>query len=93
MKHATMPSSARQVPASIALVPQPSSAGSGLQCRAPSALPRLEQQEPPHKLSPSWEGLYVIAEVLRPGAYKLKAIDSEVFINVWNIEQLRHFYP
>ena len=46
-----------------------------------------------HKLSPPWEGPYVIMEVLRPGTYKLKTIDGEVFINAWNIEQLRHFYP
>ena len=40
-----------QVPASVALVPQPSGVGSGLQCRGPGALPRLEQQEPPQALS------------------------------------------
>ena len=34
-----------------------------------------------HKLSLSWEGPYVIAEVLRLGTYKLKTIDSEVFVN------------
>ena len=34
-----------------------------------------------HKLSPPWDGSYVIVEVLRPGTYKLKTIDSEVFIN------------
>ena len=45
-----------------------------------------------HKLSPPWEGPYVIAEVLRRGTYKLKTIDGEVFINAWNIEQLRGFY-
>ena len=42
-----------------------------------------------HKLSSPWEGPYAIMEVLQPGAYKLKTIDSEVFINAWNIEQLR----
>jgi len=46
-----------------------------------------------HKLSPPWEGPYVITEVLRPGAYKLKTIEGEVFTNAWNIEQLRRFYP
>ena len=45
------------------------------------------------KLSPPWEGPYVITEVLRLGAYKLKTIDDKVFTNAWNIEQLRHFYP
>ena len=34
-----------------------------------------------HKLSPPWEGPYVIAEVLQPGTYRLKTIDGEVFIN------------
>ena len=34
-----------------------------------------------HKLSPSWEGPYVVAEVLRPDTYKLKTIDDKVFIN------------
>ena len=34
-----------------------------------------------HKLSSPWEGPYVVAEVLRPGTYKLKTIDSEVFVN------------
>ena len=46
-----------------------------------------------HKLYPPWEGPYVVTEVLRPGTYKLKTIDGEVFVNAWNIEQLRHFYP
>ena len=46
-----------------------------------------------HKLSLPWEGPYVIVEVLRPGTYKLKTINGEVFINAWNIEQLRCFYP
>ena len=39
-----------------------------------------------HKLSPPWKGPYVIAEVLRPGTYNLKAIDDEVFVNAWNIK-------
>ena len=46
-----------------------------------------------HKLSLPWEGLYMVAEVLPPGAYKLKTSDSEIFTNAWNIEQLRRFYP
>ena len=37
-------------------------------------------------LSPPWEGPYVVMEVLRPGAYKLKTIDDIVFVNAWNIE-------
>ena len=34
-----------------------------------------------HKLSPPWEGPYIVAEVLQPGTYKLKTIDDKVFIN------------
>ena len=46
-----------------------------------------------HKLTPPWQGLYIIAEVLKPGTYKLANEKGEVFTNVWNIQQLRHFYP
>jgi hypothetical protein len=46
-----------------------------------------------HKLTPPWEGPFVIAEVLRPGTYKLANEAGEVFKNAWNIEQLRRFYP
>ena len=45
-----------------------------------------------HKLSAPWEGPYIIVEVLQPGAYKLKTNDGKAIANVWNIEQLRHFY-
>ena len=34
-----------------------------------------------HKLSPPWEGLYVVMKVLRLGTYKFKTIDDKVFIN------------
>ncbi|XP_066385050.1 uncharacterized protein [Miscanthus floridulus] len=34
-----------------------------------------------HKLSPLWEGPYIVMEVLRPGTYKLKTIDGRVFAN------------
>jgi hypothetical protein len=46
-----------------------------------------------HKLSPPWEGSYIITEVLKPGTYKLKTAEGQVIANFWNIEQLRHFYP
>ena len=45
-----------------------------------------------HKLTPPWEGPFIIAQVLRPGTYKLATPDGQIFINAWNIEQLRHFY-
>ena len=53
----------------------------------------MQSNKDRHKLSLPWEGPYVVAEVLRPGAYKLKTIDGEVFTNAWNIEQLHRFYP
>ena len=46
-----------------------------------------------HKLNPPWVGPYIVAEVLKPGTYKLANEKGEVFTNAWNIQQLRHFYP
>ena len=56
-------------------------------------LRRIQTNKSKHKLSPPWEGPYVVAEVLRPGAYHLKDADGNIFSNAWNIEQLRRFYP
>ena len=41
----------------------------------------VQSKKDRHKLSLPWEGSYVIVEVLRPGAYKLKTINGEVFTN------------
>jgi len=46
-----------------------------------------------HKLTPPWEGPYVVAEVLKLGTYKLADEKGVIFTNTWNIEQLRRFYP
>ena len=46
-----------------------------------------------HKLTPPWESPYIIAEVLKPGTYKLANKKGEVYTNAWNIQQLRRFYP
>jgi hypothetical protein len=46
-----------------------------------------------HKLSPPWEGPYVIVKVLKPCTYKLANEDSEELTNAWNIQQLCRFYP
>src|SRR5438105_5389253 len=47
-----------------------------------------------HKLSAIWEGPYIVAEMTRPGAYKLKNRDDTPIYpnNSWNIDQLRRFY-
>jgi hypothetical protein len=39
-----------------------------------------------HKLSPPWEGPYIVAEVLKPSTYMLKTADGQVFANAGNIE-------
>jgi hypothetical protein len=46
-----------------------------------------------HKLSPPWEGPFVVVKVLKPGTYKLANEDGEELTNAWNIQQLRRFYP
>jgi hypothetical protein len=49
-------------------------------------LRRVMSTEDKHKLSPPWEGPYSIAEVIRPGTYKLRDSDSNILTNSWNIE-------
>jgi hypothetical protein len=39
-----------------------------------------------HKLSPPWEGPYVVVKVLKPGTYKLENEQGEVLTNAWNIQ-------
>ena len=46
-----------------------------------------------HKLTPPWEGSYIVAEVLKPDISKLTNEKGEVITNTWNIQQLRRFYP
>jgi hypothetical protein len=56
-------------------------------------LRRVQGSKDRHKLSPPWEGLFIIHEVLRPGTYKIQYEDGRVISNAWNIEHLRLFYP
>jgi transposase InsO family protein len=44
-----------------------------------------------HKLSPPWEGPYVVVKVLKPSTYKLANEDGEELTNAWNIQQLRRY--
>jgi hypothetical protein len=39
-----------------------------------------------HRLSPPWEGPYVVVEVLKPDTYKLANEQREVLTNAWNIQ-------
>ena len=41
----------------------------------------IQSNKDRHKLSPPWEGPYIIAEALHAGAYKLKTINGKVFTN------------
>ena len=50
-------------------------------CVGDLVLRLVQSNKDRHKLSLPWEGLYVVVEVLRPGAYKLKTIDDKVFTN------------
>jgi len=50
---------------------------------------RRQSNQGRHKLTPLWEGPYVVAEVLKPGTYKLTDEKGAVFTNAWNIKQLR----
>jgi len=54
---------------------------------------RQQSNQGHHKLTPPEVGPYVVAEVLKPGTYKLTNKKGAVFTNAWNIEQLRRFYP
>jgi hypothetical protein len=46
-----------------------------------------------HKLTPPWEGPFIIAKILKLGTYKLANSQGEVYNNAWNIRQLCRFYP
>jgi transposase InsO family protein len=56
-------------------------------------LRRILAGEGRHKLSPLWEGPFIVAEVTRPGSYRLTQMDGTEIGNSWNIEHLRKFYP
>jgi hypothetical protein len=55
---------------------------------------RLRQDnEGRHKLTPPYEGPFIITKVLKPRTYKLGNEEGEVYDNAKNIEQLHRFYP
>jgi hypothetical protein len=56
-------------------------------------LRRVQGSKDKHKLSPPWEGPFIIHEVLRPGMYKIQYEDGRVVTNAWNIEHRHLFYP
>ena len=56
-------------------------------------LQRTQSTKEKHKLSPPWEGPYMVTEVIRSGTYRLKANNDDILTNTWNIEQLCCFFP
>ena len=56
-------------------------------------LRRTQSTKEKHKLSPPWEGPYMVTKVIRPGTYRLKDDNGNVLTNTWNGEQLRRFFP
>jgi len=56
-------------------------------------LQRTQSTKEKHKLSPLWEGPYMVTEVIRPSIYRLKDDNGNILTNTWNIEQLRRFFP
>jgi hypothetical protein len=56
-------------------------------------LHRILTGEGRHKLSPLWKGPFIVAEVTRPGSYRLTQMDGTEIGNSWNIEYLKKFYP
>src|SRR5438876_7930887 len=61
---------------------------------SPGDLVLRKVQKRKHKLSATWEDPYIISEMARPGAYKLKNRDGTPVYpnNSWNIDQLHHFF-
>jgi hypothetical protein len=51
-------------------------------------LRRVLMGEGRHKLSPQWEGSFVVAEVTRPGSYRVTQMDGTEVGNSWNISTL-----
>ncbi|XP_076921516.1 uncharacterized protein LOC143582949 [Bidens hawaiensis] len=49
-------------------------------------------QEPPGKLTPTWEDPYKVKEVLSKGAYKLEKLDGTEIPRTWNFAQLKKCY-
>ncbi|CAO2152384.1 unnamed protein product [Urochloa humidicola] len=57
------------------------------------ALRRVTKGKDLHKLSPTWEGPFIVKEVISPSTYKLEWENGELVPFAWNIEHLVKFYP
>ena len=51
------------------------------------------RKNPAHgRLSPNWEGPYIISRVIKPGNYELQTEEGKILHHAWNAEHLKHFY-
>ena len=51
------------------------------------------RKNPAHgKLSPNWEGPYIVYRVVRPGTYELQTEEGKILLHAWNAEHLKRFY-
>ena len=44
------------------------------------------------KISPNWEGLYLVSTVVGRGAYKLQTIEGREILRTWNAQHLTKYY-
>ncbi|XP_065012847.1 uncharacterized protein LOC135641416 [Musa acuminata AAA Group] len=44
------------------------------------------------KLAPKWEGPYRVAEIIRPGTYRLATMDDSPLLRTWNVQNLKKFF-
>ncbi|PKU68133.1 hypothetical protein MA16_Dca015635 [Dendrobium catenatum] len=45
-----------------------------------------------NKLSPLWEGPYLVAAMVKPKTFKLKNAEGKMLPRTWNIENLIKYY-
>ena len=51
------------------------------------------RKNPAHgKLSPNWEGPYIVYRVFRRGNYELQTEEGKILQHAWNAEHLKRFY-
>lgn len=50
------------------------------------------RQAEANKLTPNWEGPYVIRNEVRPGTYKLSNQDGTLLLNPWHSNHLKRYY-
>ena len=53
---------------------------------------RFVRQPKWRKLSPNWEGPYIVKQEVYPGAYKLMKPDGSELPRTWNLEHLKKYY-